>query len=101
MDRIPIGTTPTLTLELAGVDLTQAKHVYMTAENRVKITKKDSELEITETTVGIPLTQAETLRLGKGTVYVKANWTYDNGARDASSSEIFRFTDNQLDRTVE
>lgn len=98
------GTTPTFTLTFAqdsGVDLTQAVHVYVSFKGAKTIEKSDAELTITERTVGVYLSQAETLAISDGVVQIQVNWTYGDGSRAASEMVKYTFDDNLIGRVIE
>ena len=103
------GTTPTFTFTFsdAGLDLTTASHVYVTFSIRgVVVTKKDSDLTVTENSVSCDLTQAETLQfitwdtLGDVPVAVQVNWTYTGGLRAASEIQNVVFARQLLNEVV-
>ncbi len=87
MSILSRGTTPTylFTFPENEADLTQAAHVYVTFEsNHRKLRKKDADLlAINPHSIGVYLTQAETLSFGN-TVEVQINWTYADGSRSDS-----------------
>lgn len=75
------ATTPTLTLTIKDetVDLTQARHVYvtMTQGDTFNVTKSDSEIEFDKRVVYVWLSQAESLSLVIGqALNIQVNWTY-------------------------
>lgn len=103
------GTTPTFTFTFseAGLDLTDAAHVYVTFSIRnVTVTKSDADLTVTENTVSCSLTQAETLQfitwdtLGDVPVATQVNWTYAGGLRAASEIQTVVFTRQLLNEVV-
>lgn len=108
---IPAGLTPTFTLTFddENLNLTQAAHVYVTlSAGLVKVTKSDSALTISAKTIGVPLTQAETLSfmpnpyaLEPVPVKIQANWTYSGGKRGGSDVAVYPFTEQLLNRVVD
>lgn len=102
---VPIGTTPTFTLTFAeetGVNLTEAANVYVTFRSGIDtITKTGDELEIGERTIGVLLTQDETLSFCMGLVSIQANWTTQEGKRIASEVVNYRFDPQLLMRVIE
>lgn len=79
------GTTPTYTFTLPEtVDLTLASDVYVTfsKNNDQEIfTKTGSDIEVTEHTVEVYLTQEETLSFPDGNIQVQLNWIYTEGTK--------------------
>lgn len=68
------GTTPTITLTVNELDLTELKSIYVTFCQAGKILTKqkgESGVEIDTHTVSIRLSQEETLRFSPGTVEVQ------------------------------
>ena len=80
---IPIGSTPTIQLELDGdVNLLQAAHVYVTLHNgATDVVKSDDDLTIGQTTIGFDLSQEESLALKFRWTEIQVNWTYADGSR--------------------
>lgn len=82
------GTTPTNTFNV-NVDLTGCEVLYVTYKQagRTIIEKAMSDCTVTETSVTVKLTQAETLRFrsddGPVSIQIRAGW--DNGERVAST----------------
>lgn len=97
---IPKGTTPTFILTLEDVDLTTATNVYVTFKGAETITKSTSALDIDEHTVGVYLSQADTLKLGKGNVSIQLNWTFEDSSRGASEIVSYPLGPNLLDKVV-
>ena len=97
------GTTPTLTFP-PGEDLTQAKNVYVTFlsgdREITKSTVKD-ELTITEETVSVRLSQADTLAFAPGAMVVRINWTYEDGSRRCSDDALIHVRDNRPNEVLE
>lgn len=102
----PRGTTPTYILtfsESSNIDLTLARHVYVTFKSihgKVILTKSDEDLIIESKSISVYLTQKETLSFFD-TMRMQANWTYENGSRGASAVQNLRFTEQLLDKEVE
>lgn len=87
------GTTPTFQLKIADqtVNLTEARNVYATFEQRgKKLTKTGEDIEVTAQQVDVYFSQAESLQFEVGSVDVQLNWTYSNGAR--ACTDIIRVT---------
>ena len=100
------GTTPTFTLtfpEAQDLNLLSAEHVYVTFKSTggtVILTKSDEELQIESQSIGIYLTQKETLSF-YDTVLIQANWTYLDGRRAASKVSKYTFSEQLLDKEVD
>lgn len=100
---IPRGTTPTFTLTFDDEDLdfTQARNIYVTFKGGKNIEKTGTDLEVTEKTVSVRLSQAETLALSKGLCEIQVNWTFADGSRAASEIVGYNFSENLVNRVVE
>ena len=90
------GTTPTYTFTLPDtVDLTEATNIYVSFAkfNGEEIYRKTgSDLVVSEHSVDLYMTQAETLAL-PDEVKIQLNWTYQEGTRaKRACSEIFSIT---------
>lgn len=75
------GTTETLifTIEDDGVVLPDASAVWVTIQQKgTRISKNGNALRIDGKTIEVELTQAESLRLTKGTAEAQANWLVDS-----------------------
>lgn len=96
------GTTPTFTLTFSdeNLDLTQAVHVIATFRGAKTVEKSKTDLEISEKSVSVYLTQQETLALSQGDVLIQLNWTYQDGKRSASDIVKYSFSDNLLERII-
>lgn len=87
-------TTPTITFRLPEtVDLTLADNIFVTFATRQQkkiFEKTESDLIITEHTVGVFLSQEETKDLTGDTIKVQLNWTYveDNITKRACSNIV-------------
>lgn len=87
------GTTPTITLTIYEIDLTELKSVYVTfCQHGTMITKQSGEsgVEITEHTVSVWLSQEETLRFTSGTVEVQLRGLANGG--NAIATNVGRVT---------
>ena len=94
-------TTPTIVLTVEGVDLTDMD-VYVTLEQGAhELTKTGEDLVVQEKTIGVYLTQDETLSLPNGYTYIQINWTYDGSKRMCSNLIPIKTNYNLLDRAVE
>lgn len=93
------ATTPTIRFKVP-IDLTHASHVYVTFSRgkNTELTKEDAELNITENSVEVFLTQEETLSLPLGKVDAQINWTYtDEGVSKRACSNVVQL---MLDRNL-
>lgn len=86
-ETIVRGTTPTLVCSFtSGVDLTEAASVYVTIkQGSAVVTKTGDSLDVSALSVGVYLSQADTLRLTQGAAEVQVNWTFADGSRGCSS----------------
>lgn len=98
------GTTPTvmLTFEDHGLDLTEAKNVYVTFTSNLKtVTKSGEDLIVLPNEIDVYLSQKDTLSFQLDEVEVQANWTYDGKLRHCSTIETIDTERNLLMREVE
>ena len=68
------GTTPTLTIAVTGLVVTDLKTIKVTfKQNNIEITKNTNEVTVEEeyNTISVPLTQEDTLKFGSGSVSVQ------------------------------
>lgn len=103
------GTTPTFTFTIKNkdVDLTTAQNVYVSiVHGNYSIEKTGDELEITQRTVSVWLTQEESLSLGEGiNAEVQINWTYldpdgETVRRAATRVKSFQVSKQLLKRVI-
>jgi len=99
------GVTPTFTLtfrDVSGLDFTAAKNVYVTfSSGKSTITKSGSDLVLTKNTIGVVLTQKDTLSFDVGDCEIQANWTTPENKRLASEVTKYKITKQLMDRVVE
>lgn len=102
-EAVTQGTTPTFTFTAPeGLDMTQAVNVYVTFEDL--FTKSGDDIEVTEHTVAVFLTQEETMQFEKNKVRVQINWTYHEGEktyRAASTKMRVNVDENLLKEVVD
>lgn len=102
---VPRGTTPTFTLtfrESADIDFTAAKSVFVTfSYGKGTVTKTDDELTLTKNTIGVLLSQRETLSFPIGDVEIQANWVTQDGKRIASEVVKYKVTKQLLEKVVD
>lgn len=66
------GTTPTLVINIKGIDMSTIAEWYITvAQDSVQITKTNADIEIEGTLISMPLTQQETMLFKSGEVSVQ------------------------------
>lgn len=101
---VPRGTTPTFMLtfpEDSGIDLTEAVNVYVTfGFGKRTLTKSGDDLVVTERSIGVLLSQDETLAFPVGYVEIQANWSTENGGRFASEVVSYKITKQLLDDVI-
>lgn len=74
------GTTPTLVINIKGIDMSTIAEWYVTiAQDNVQITKTNADITIEDTLIKIPLTQQETMlfKSGEVSVQIRAKTTED------------------------
>ena len=74
------GTTPTLVINIKGIDMSTIAEWYVTvAQDSVQITKTGTDLTIEGTLISMPLTQQETMQFKSGevSVQIRAKTTED------------------------
>lgn len=100
------GTTPTFIFN-TPVDLTQATSVYVTfskMDDDIILTKTGTDLDITDESVSVFLTQEETLSFPNGKAKVQLNWLYTEDSRikrACSNQKTITATDNLIDEVIE
>ena len=94
------GTTPTITMQFSAtkypdLDLTATSDVVVTFRSGMRIiNKEDNYLDVDEKSIGIYLTQRDTLGFGK-IAKIQANWLTPEGKR--GSSKVYEIpVDEQL-----
>lgn len=77
------GSTPTHTFE-TDIDLREAE-VYVTySQGGKKLTKTGEDLDVTENSISVYLSQSDTLGFGVGHVEVQVRYKMPDGSADAS-----------------
>lgn len=101
-------TTPTITLKIKGIDISQADAYVTLKQGQLELTKTGAELSIsTETIAGVTntliaftLSQEETASFTKDrTAKIQVNW-YDAGIRLATEQKAVIFGENLLDEVI-
>ena len=98
-------TTPTITLEVEGVDLTQNQDVYVTMlQGKTELQKTGEYLDISyaeKSTIVLSLTQEESADFQPSrTVQVQVNWITDEGERGATNIATIKVFRNLLEEVI-
>lgn len=98
MDRIIIGTTPTITYKFKVVSVVDITKAILTIKERgVTIIEKTlAEASIGEDTLSWTLTQQETLNIGVRSASIMLNWLTTDGTRGASKEEFITGVNNHI-----
>lgn len=98
MDRIIIGTTPTITYKFKVVSVVDITKAILTIKERgVTIIEKTlAEASIGEDTLSWTLTQQETLNIGVRSASIMLNWLTTDGTRGASKEESITGVNNHI-----
>lgn len=95
-------TTPTVTVEVEGVDLT-ASTVLVTFQqrnNRLTVEGPSMALQGEDTIISVPLSQLQTGGFAEGSVEVQVNWLDGYGHRDATTVGAIQVERNLLAEVV-
>ena len=101
---VPQYTTPTFTLTFTqdGLDLTQARNVYVTFRSGdTLMTKTGEDLTVDEKSIGVYLSQEETAKFRVGYVEIQANWTTAPDNRAASNVVRYPISEQLLMAVIE
>lgn len=80
------GTTPTIELNIKGVEMSQIVEWYITIQqDSTSITKTNEDISISGTIIDIPLSQAETMKFVQGEAFIQIRAVTDEGMRIASA----------------
>lgn len=86
------GTTPTVTLTVPNVDLSDMKHVYITfsqlGRELFTKTEESDEVQLSDSTAKVKLTEKETLRMKCAPLYVQIRYSSELGAKGATEKAI-------------
>ncbi len=96
-------TTPTLTITVEGVNLTE-QEVMVTFRQRIRtftIESPTMELVDEDTVISVPLSQLQTGGFSEGSVEVQINWLDGYGHRDATTIGTIQVERNLLAEVVE
>ena len=109
------GTTPTFTITLNGIDLTDGYRVYVTIDQNgtqltknsssnaqhMILTKLDNEDGAVSTQIDLHLTQRETLGFEVGKAEMQAKWIDAGGAVEASDISSVEFSRALLEDVIQ
>lgn len=95
-------TTPTVTVEVEGVDLTESTVLvtFQQRTNRLTVEGPSMELQGEDTIISIPLSQLQTGGFAEGSVEVQVNWLDGYGHRDATTVGAIKVERNLLAEVV-
>ena len=85
------------------IDLSEARNVYFTVEQKqtaTKITKSGESVVVDGSTVSVYLDQSETVQFHEGVIEIQLNWTYPNGKRAATCKRKIEVEENLLKGVV-
>lgn len=102
MNRIIIGTTPTITYTFKIVPVSSIVKAVLTVKERgANIMEKDlSDATVGEDTLSWTLTQEETLQLGTKTATMMLNWKTEDGTRGASEEVFIQGSPNHIREVI-
>ena len=102
MNKIIIGTTPTITYRFKVVDVSEITVAILTIKERgVNIIEKTlSDATIGENSLSWTLTQEETLSIGARTATMMLNWVTEDGTRGASEQVFITGGDNHIREVI-
>ena len=79
------GTTPTIEININGVDMSTISEWYITiSQDDLKLTKTNADIVIEGTLIMIPLTQEETMQFRQGEAFIQIRAVTTEGLRIAS-----------------
>lgn len=96
-------TTPTVTVEVEGVDLTTSTVLvtFQQRSNRLTVEGPTMALQGEDTIISIPLSQLQTGGFAEGGVEVQVNWLDGYGHRDATTVGAIQVERNLLAEVVD
>ena len=102
MNKIIIGTTPTITYRFKVVDVSEITVAILTIKERgVNIIEKTlSDATIGEDSLSWTLTQEETLSIGARAATMMLNWVTEDGTRGASEQVFITGGDNHIREVI-
>ena len=102
---VPSFTTPTFTFTFTeqGLDLTQARNVYVTfrSSRGYAFTKTGESLTVEAQQVTVTLNQEDTSGFNTGNIEMQVNWTTPDGGRAASEVVTYDISKQLLQRVIE
>ncbi len=79
------GTTPTLVINIKGIDMSTIAEWYITvAQDNTQITKSNDDITIEDTLLKMPLSQEETMQFRQGEAFIQIRAVTTEGLRIAS-----------------
>ena len=95
-------TTPTVTVEVEGVDLTTSTVLvtFQQRNNRLTVEGPSMTLQGEDTIISVPLSQLQTGGFAEGSVEVQVNWLDGYGHRDATTVGAIQVERNLLAEVV-
>lgn len=96
-------TTPTVTVEVEGVDLTTSTVLvtFQQRNNRLTVEGPSMTLQGEDTIISVPLSQLQTGGFSEGSVEVQVNWLDGYGHRDATTVAAIQVERNLLAEVVD
>lgn len=96
-------TTPTVTVEVEGVDLTSSTVLvtFQQRSNRLTVEGPTMTLQDEDTIISVPLSQLQTGGFAEGSVEVQVNWLDGYGHRNATTVGAIQVERNLLAEVVE
>lgn len=80
------GTTPTIELNIKGIEMSQIDEWYITIQqDSASLTKTNEDITISGTVISIPLSQEETMLFKQGEAFVQIRAITNEGLRIASA----------------
>ena len=92
MGNIIKGTTPTFIFTFANFDPTTAEKIIASFSNGLEIAETD--MDITEESISVWLSQQQTLSMPQGGVTVQFNFLFQDGQRVATTAERIEWENN-------
>lgn len=96
-------TTPTVTVEVEGVDLTTSTVLvtFQQRNNRLTVEGPSMTLQGEDTIISVPLSQLQTGGFSEGSIEVQVNWLDGYGHRDATTVAAIQVERNLLAEVVD
>ena len=96
-------TTPTVTVEVEGVDLTTSTVLvtFQQRNNRLTVEGPSMTLQGEDTIISVPLSQLQTGGFAEGSIEVQVNWLDGYGHRDATTVAAIQVERNLLAEVVD